>query len=105
VADQGSLDVLKECTARNIAFVPFCPLGWPRGQLLASPVLAAIAARLSATPAQIALAWLLDLAPNILLIPGTRSLTHLADNLHAADVNLDDAARAELTRLGEHVHA
>jgi pyridoxine 4-dehydrogenase len=105
VADQGSLDVLKECTARNIAFVPFCPLGWPRGQLLASPVLAAIAARLSATPAQIALAWLLDLTPNILLIPGTSTRAHLTENLHAADIQLDATARAELTRLGEHAYA
>ncbi len=101
LADQRSLDVLTECTARGIAFVPFCPLGWPgdvHRQVLGSPVLAALAARLGATPAQVALAWLLDLAPNILLIPGTRTLAHLAENLAAADVDLDDAARAELTR-------
>jgi pyridoxine 4-dehydrogenase len=101
LADQRALDVLAECEARNIAFVPFCPLGWPgeqRHQLLADPVLAAAAARLGATPAQVALAWLLDLAPNILLIPGTRTRVHLAENLGAADVRLDDAARAELTR-------
>jgi pyridoxine 4-dehydrogenase len=104
VADQRSLDVLRECAERNIAFVPFCPLGWPRNQLLANPVLAALATRLSATPAQIALAWLLDLAPNVLLIPGTRTRAHLTENLHAADVNLDDAARAELTRIHERVH-
>ena len=66
--------------------------------MLGSPVLAALAARLRATPAQVALAWLLDLAPNILLIPGTRTRAHLAENLDAADVELDDAARAELTR-------
>jgi len=98
---QQSLDVLTECEARNIAFVPFCPLGWPgeeRHRLLTDPVLATLAARLGATPAQIALAWLLDLAPNILLIPGTRTRAHLAENLGAADVRLDDAARAELTR-------
>ena len=101
LADQRSADVLAECTKRNIAFVPFCPLGLPgdeRNHLLASPVLAALGARLHATPAQIALAWLLDLAPNILLIPGTRTRAHLAENLAAADVALDDAARAELTR-------
>ena len=69
-----------------------------RHRLLADPVLAALAARLGATPAQIALAWLLDLAPNILLIPGTRTRAHLAENLGAADVRLDDAARAELYR-------
>jgi aryl-alcohol dehydrogenase-like predicted oxidoreductase len=101
LADQGSLDVLTECEARNIAFVPFCPLGWPgevRRRLLADPVLAAAAARLGATPVQVALAWLLDLAPNILLIPGTRTRVHLAENLGASDVRLDDAARTELTR-------
>jgi len=101
LADQRSQDVLTECEARHIAFVPFCPLGWPgevRRRLLADPVLAALAARLGATPVQVALAWLLDLAPNILLIPGTRTRAHLAQNLGAADVRLDDAARAELTR-------
>jgi pyridoxine 4-dehydrogenase len=101
LADQRSSDVLTECEARNIAFVPFCPLGWPgeeRHRLLTDPVIATLAARLYATPAQIALAWLLDLAPNILLIPGTRTRAHLAENLGAADVRLDDAARADLTR-------
>ncbi len=101
LADQRSLDVLTECEARTIAFVPFCPLGWPgevRRRLLADPVLAVLAVRLGATPVQVALAWLLDLAPNILLIPGTRTRPHLAENLGAADVRLDDAARAELTR-------
>jgi pyridoxine 4-dehydrogenase len=61
-------------------------------------VLAALAGRLGAMPAQIALAWLLDLAPNILLIPGTRTRAHLSENLGAAAVRLDDAARAEVTR-------
>ena len=61
-------------------------------------MLAAVAARLGATPAQFALAWLLDLAPNILLIAGTRSRAHLAENIGAAVIRLDDAARAELAR-------
>ena len=83
--------------------MPFCPLGWPgelRHRLLTDPVLAALAIRLGATPAQVALAWLLDLAPNVLLIPGIRIRTraHLTGNLAAADVRLDDAARVELTR-------
>jgi pyridoxine 4-dehydrogenase len=101
LADQRSLDVLEECKERSIAFVPYCPLGWPgdvRNQLLTSPVLAALAARLQATPVQIALAWLLDLAPNILLIPGTRTRKHLAQNLQVATVQLDEAARQVLTR-------
>jgi aryl-alcohol dehydrogenase-like predicted oxidoreductase len=101
LADQRSADVLTECTKRDIAFVPFCPLGFPgnaRRHLLATPVLAALGARLHATPVQIALAWLLDRAPNILLIPGTRTRAHLAENLGAPAVALDEAARAELAR-------
>jgi pyridoxine 4-dehydrogenase len=103
LADRESLEVLDECVARDIAFVPFCPLGWPgerRQRLLADPSLVAVAARLGATPVQVALAWLLDLATNILLIPGTRSRQHLAENLSAADIRLDDAPRTELTHLG-----
>jgi len=101
LADQRSRDLLDECTSRQIAFVPFCPLGWPRGvqnKILNSPVLSEIGTRLHATPAQVALAWLLDLAPNVLLIPGTRTRDHLADNIGSADLQLDDAARAELAR-------
>ena len=103
LADQRSLDVLTECEARAIAFVPFCPLGLPgeqRHRLLTDPDLATLGARLGASPAQLALAWLLDLAPNILLIPGTRTRSHLAENLAAADLKLDDAARTGLARLG-----
>ena len=101
LADQSARDVLDECSARDIAFVPYCPLGLAGGQrreLLTDPVLTATADRLGATPVQVALAWLLDLAPNILLIPGTRSRAHLAENLTAADIRLDDTARADLNR-------
>jgi pyridoxine 4-dehydrogenase len=101
LADQQSDDVLAECTERGIAFVPFCPLGWPgevHKYLLTSPVLATLAAGLRATAAQVALAWLLDLAPNVLLIPGTSTRVHLTENLAAANVELDDAARATLAR-------
>ena len=101
LADQRSLELVRECGSRGIAFVPFSPLGWPRGVqnvILSSPVLAELGARLGATPPQIALAWLLDLAPNILLIPGTRTRQHLAENIQSGGVHLDDAARAELAR-------
>jgi aryl-alcohol dehydrogenase-like predicted oxidoreductase len=101
LADQGSRDVLAECEARNIAFVPYCPLGLPgeqRRRLLGDPVLAAVGSRLGAPPVQVALAWLLDLAPNVLLIPGTRTRTHLIENLGAADIRLDDAARAAINQ-------
>ena len=101
LADQRSFDVLAECEASGIAFVPYCPLGLPgemRRRLASHPVVGAVAGRLGATSAQVMLAWLLGLAPNILLIPGTRTRLHLAENLAAADVQLDDAARAELAR-------
>jgi pyridoxine 4-dehydrogenase len=90
---------MKHSVSRDIAFVPFCPLGWPRGvqnAILTSPVLVGLATRLNATTAQLALAWLLDLAPNVLLIPGTGTRAHLAENIHATGVRLDDTARAEL---------
>jgi pyridoxine 4-dehydrogenase len=99
LADQRSRDVLDECWRRGIAFVPFGPLGYPRGArnaILRSAALARIGTRLGATPSQVALGWLLDLAPNILLIPGTRTRQHLAANVRAADVRLDDAARVAI---------
>ena len=101
LADQRSIGLLDECTLQGIAFVPFFPLGWPRGAqnaILTSPVLVDLGERLGATPAQIALAWLLDLAPNVLLIPGTRTRQHLTENIGSAGVRIDEAARAELAR-------
>lgn len=74
LADRRAAALLEECLSRGIAFVPFCPLGWPRGQqnpVLTSPVVIETAARLGITSAQVALQWLLQLAPNVLLIPGT----------------------------------
>jgi pyridoxine 4-dehydrogenase len=65
--------------------------------VLNDPRVRAAARRLDATPAQIALAWALDLAPNLLLIPGTSSLRHLVENLGAANVRLDEKARRELS--------
>jgi aryl-alcohol dehydrogenase-like predicted oxidoreductase len=65
--------------------------------LLTDPVVAAAASRLGATPVQVVLAWLLNLAPNILLIAGTRTRDHLAENL-AADIRLDTATGGELNR-------
>jgi aryl-alcohol dehydrogenase-like predicted oxidoreductase len=79
--------------------VPFFPLGSAFAQdnpVLGNPAVRAAAGRLGATPAQIALAWTLGLAPNILLIPGTSSVTHLEENLAAADVTLDEQAQREL---------
>jgi aryl-alcohol dehydrogenase-like predicted oxidoreductase len=95
LTDQRSRKLLEECVARDIAFVPFFPLGI-HSQLLDDPVVVATGARLGATPAQVALAWLLDCSPNILLIPGTRTRRHLAENNAAATVALDDEARDAL---------
>ena len=108
LADQSSFDLLQECNYRGIAFVPFCPLGWPRGvqnTILTSPVLADLGGRLGATPAQIALAWLLDLAPNVLLIPGTRTRQHLTENIRSGGVRIDDAARAQVAQQFPRVKA
>ncbi len=102
LADRTATPLLDECVGRGIAFVPFCPLGWPRGQdnpVLTSPAVSRTAARLGITAAQAALAWLLRLAPNVLLIPGTGSVSHLRENLAAEDVVLDDRALSELDRV------
>ena len=99
LADLSSLPVLRECAARGIAFVPFFSLGAGSGRsnpVLGDPRVRAAATRLGATPAQIALAWALDIAANVLLIPGTSSVDHLVENLAAADVRLDEQARREL---------
>ena len=97
LADRRSMPVLEECHARGIAFVPFFPLGsgFARGgnPVQASPAVAATAVRLRCTPAQVALAWLLDLRPEVLLIPGTSSISHLEENMTAADIELDSQAR------------
>ncbi len=103
LADRHSLPVLEECAARGIAFVPFFPLGsaFTAGNpVLGDPRVIAIAARLDRTPAQVALAWLLSLRPNILLIPGTASVRHLEENMAAGDITLDAAAREALAPAG-----
>ncbi|MFE3292107.1 oxidoreductase [Rhodococcus sp. NPDC059234] len=99
LADRSSESVLDECSTRGIAFVPFGPLGWPRDQhdaIRTNPVVTDVAAGHGATPAQVALAWLLAIAENVLLIPGTSSRGHLAENLAAGSLSLHDD---EVTRL------
>jgi aryl-alcohol dehydrogenase-like predicted oxidoreductase len=79
--------------------VPFFPLGSGFGQanpVLSNEYLRSAAKRLDRTPAQIALAWLLNLAPNVLLIPGTSSTAHLEQNVAAAGITLDEHTQAEL---------
>jgi pyridoxine 4-dehydrogenase len=93
------MPVLEECYARGIAFVPFFPLGSAFGGSNAvrgsRPVVQA-AQRLGHAPAQVALAWMLSLRPNILLIPGSSSVRHLEENLAASGIELDQQARDEL---------
>ncbi|MGA7055192.1 MAG: oxidoreductase [Mycobacterium sp.] len=105
LADRASRAVLSECTVRGIAFVPFCPLGWPKKQhdaIRTHPIVTRIAASHGATPAQVALAWLLAIADNVLLIPGTSSRSHLAENIGAASLSLHDDEVASLgTAFGE----
>jgi pyridoxine 4-dehydrogenase len=100
LADLSSLPVLRECTARGIAFVPFFSLGAGSRQsnaVLGDPRVTAAAERLGVTPGQIALAWALALAPNLLLIPGTSSRQHLGENIAAQHVQLDEQARREMS--------
>lgn len=94
LVDRGGEDVLRACTDRGIAFVPFFPLGaaFGRERVLGHPAVKAAAQRLDVTPAQVALAWILAVAPNTLLIPGTASLEHLEENVAAGHVVLDDEA-------------
>src|SRR5580698_7232160 len=83
---------------RAIAYVPFFPLGGFTP--LQSTALSDVAKALGATPMQVALAWLLRRAPNILLIPGTASLDHLRENLAVADLELPSVAVAALNQIG-----
>lgn len=92
-------DALVDLTAREgIAFVPYFPLGGFTP--LQSGVLDAVAERLGTTPMSVALAWLLQRSPNILLIPGTSSVAHLRENVAAAALELPADALAELDAIG-----
>jgi aryl-alcohol dehydrogenase-like predicted oxidoreductase len=95
VADRSDQDVFDACAADGVPYVPYFPLGsafFPDKPVLNHPAVLGTAERLGVTPAQVALAWLLQRAPNVLLIPGTSSLGHLEENLRAADVVLDAEA-------------
>ncbi|HEY0063468.1 MAG TPA: aldo/keto reductase family oxidoreductase [Telluria sp.] len=94
-ADDALIDQLNQA---GIAYVPFFPLGG--FSPLQSSVLSEVAAALEADPMQVALAWLLQRSPNILLIPGTTSLAHLRDNLHAASLVLDQESIRKLNAIG-----
>ncbi len=93
--DDEMIDTL---VAEGIAYVPFFPLGG--FSPLQSETLSNVAARLGATPMQVALAWLLQRSPNILLIPGTSSVAHLHENLAAASLVLPDNEVSPLNGIG-----
>jgi aryl-alcohol dehydrogenase-like predicted oxidoreductase len=98
LAHRGDDALIDDLARQNIAYVPFFPLGG--FSPLQSSSLDAVAARLGVTPMQVALAWLLERSPNILLIPGTSSVAHLTENLAVADLALPADALAELETIG-----
>jgi len=94
--ERGADDVLDFCERHGIAFLPYGPLGarpFERNAPLTADTgsLATIAARHRATPAQVALAWLLRRSPNIIVIPGTTTIAHLEENIAAAGIELSEA--------------
>ncbi|HET6389364.1 aldo/keto reductase family oxidoreductase [Hyphomicrobium sp.] len=99
LAHRGDDALVDALAAAGIAYVPFFPLGG--FSPLQSSTLSNVAARLGATPMQVALAWLLKRSPNILLIPGTSSVAHLHENIAAASLVLPEDAISELNGIAE----
>lgn len=99
LAKRGDDDFIDYLESKGIAYVPFFPLGG--FEPLESQALDQIAAKLNATPMQVALAWLLQRSSNMLLIPGTGSLAHLRENIAAADLELSQEVLAELDSIGK----
>jgi aryl-alcohol dehydrogenase-like predicted oxidoreductase len=98
VAHRNDDVFIRDLAAQGIAYVPFFPLGGFTP--LQSSTLDAVAASLQATPMQVALAWLLQRSPNILLIPGTSSTAHLRENLQAATLQLPPETITTLDSIG-----
>ena len=98
LARRGDDALVDHLAAQGIPYVPFFPLGGFTP--LQSSALSEVATRLGATPLQVALAWLLQRAPNVLLIPGTSSVAHLRENMAAAGLVLPAEARAVLDVIG-----
>lgn len=93
--DRASEDVLARCDELGIGFIPWFPIATGELTKTGGPV-AAIEDETGATPSQIALAWLLHKSPVMLPIPGTKSISHLEDNLGAQTLTLTDAQLATL---------
>src|SRR4051794_37662043 len=100
IAHREDDDLVDALAEQGIAYVPYFPLGGFTP--LQSDGLTAVAQRLGATPMSVALAWLLQRSPNILLIPGTSSRAHLRENVAGAGLELPEDAVAELDALGAH---
>ena len=98
IAQRDDDTFVDELAAQGVAYVPFFPLGGFTP--LQSSELDSVAASVSATPMQVALAWLLHRAPNILLIPGTSSVKHLRENLQAAALQLSPETFTKLDSIG-----
>ena len=98
VAHRVDESLLEETARRRIAYVPYFPLGGFTP--LQSSTLDDVAAWLNVTPMQVALAWLMQRSPNVLLIPGTSSVAHLRENLAAAKLELPNEAIAKLDAIG-----
>jgi pyridoxine 4-dehydrogenase len=98
IANRRDDDLVDATAAQGVAYVPYFPLGG--FSELQSDELDAVAGRLGATPLAVALAWLLQRSPNMLLIPGTSSVAHLRDNVAAAGLHLPADAVAELDAIG-----
>jgi aryl-alcohol dehydrogenase-like predicted oxidoreductase len=98
VASRRDDALVDRCAAEGIAYAAYFPLGGFTP--LASATLESVAARLGASPPQVALAWLLQRSPTMVLIPGTSSLAHLRENVAAADLLLPPGAVAELDTIG-----
>jgi pyridoxine 4-dehydrogenase len=99
IAHRDDDALIDDSAMADIAYVPFFPLGGFTP--LQSTALSDVARRFDATPMQVALAWLLKRAPNILLIPGTSSLGHLRENLAAAELELPADEMARLDAIGK----
>jgi pyridoxine 4-dehydrogenase len=99
LANREEQPLFDACSADGVPFVPFFPLGsafFAQNPVLQAGATTRAAARLPATPAQVALAWLLSQAPTVLLIPGTSTLAHLEENLQAGALVLDHEALEDL---------
>lgn len=98
VANRRDDSLIDSLAVQGISYVPYFPLGG--FSPLQSTELSSVATRLETTPMAVALAWLLQRSPNILLIPGTSSVTHLRENIAGAGLVLDSEALAELDAIG-----